>query len=543
MKYDVFRLTEDALKALENIAEESPDIYLNPSTDFEALLRGGGIVNYREPVRGVWSERPIELTPAESGAPNRADIQALDYHANLVGVTPDIATDVNLWAWVCHFRIHAYSIARWRRNAKTNVANYVKSHWFSEDSGQEFRMRNTAARTWWIAHVARKAANGSGGAFNERQALEQYANRPTQWHLIMKDQFTRSPLMVAELTRVLMNEAKGISAEKGFRRLLRELNLESGTRVLDTLPRMDLREIIVERVEEIMSDPEMVADRRMLRRRKPFRVLNLGAGVQSSCLALMAERGELPGGVRPDVAVFADTGWEPPSVYEHLEWLKGQLRFPVETVSAGNIRENLMEGRQPDGKPYLGIPAHLVKPDGKRSIARRQCTDDYKIKPIQSWIRRQLGVAKGKLVPKRLQVEMWMGISVDEAERQKDSRDVWIDKRYPLIEIGASRSQLLTWFMDNYPGRYLPRSACVGCPYKGDSEWKWLKEAYPASFQEAVEVDSALRLEPKVRDAITANGDSAYIHGSGVPLAEVDFSATMDYDDLMRQECEGLCGI
>ena len=543
MKHDVFRLTEDALKALENIAEESPDIYLNPSADFDALLRYRGIADYREPVRGVWSERPIELTTPESGPPNRADIQALDYHANLVGVTSDIATDVNLWAWVCHFRIHAYSIARWRINANTNIANYVKAHWFSEDSGQEFRMRNTAARTWWIAHVARKAASGSGGAFSERQALEHYANHATQWHLIMKDQFTRSPLMVAELTRVLMNEAKGINAEDGFRRLLRELNLESGTRVLDTLPRMDLREIIVERVEEIMSDPEMVADRRMVRRRKPFRVLNLGAGVQSSCLALMAERGELPGGVRPDVAVFADTGWEPPSVYEHLEWLKGQLRFPVETVSAGNIRENLMEGRQPDGKPYLGIPAHLVKPDGKRSIARRQCTDDYKIKPIQSWIRQWLGVPKGKLVPKRLQVEMWMGISADEIERQKDSRDVWIDKRYPLIEIGASRSQLLTWFMDNYPGRYLPRSACVGCPYKGDSEWKWLKETYPDSFQEAVEVDSALRLTPKVRDAITANGDSAYIHGSGVPLAEVDFSATMDYDDLMRQECEGLCGI
>lgn len=543
MKHDVFRLTEDALKALENIAKESPDIYLNPATDFDALLRDGGIVDYREPVRGVWSERPIELTPPESSPLNRADIQALDYHANLVGVTPDIATDVNLWAWVCHFRIHAYSIARWRINANTNIANYVNAHWFSEDSGQEFRMRNTAARTWWIAHVARKAASGSGGAFDERRALEQYANNAVQWHLIMKDQFTRSPLMVAELTRVLMNEANGINAEKGFRRLLRELNLESGTRVLDTLPRMDLREIIVERVEEIMSDPEMVADRRMVRRRKPFRVLNLGAGVQSSCLALMAERGELPGGVRPDVAVFADTGWEPPSVYEHLEWLKGQLSFPVETVSAGNIRENLLEGRQPDGKPYLGIPAHLVKPDGKRSIARRQCTDDYKIKPIQSWIRRRLGVPKGKLVPKRLQVEMWMGISVDEIERQKDSRDVWIDKRYPLIEIGASRSQLLTWFMDNYPGRYLPRSACVGCPYKGDSEWKWLKETYPDSFQEAVEVDSALRLEPKVRDAITANGDSAYIHGSGVPLAEVDFSATMDYDDLMRQECEGLCGI
>ena len=546
MKYDVFRLTDDALSALENVAGDSPEIYMDPSTDFGALLRGKGIADYAELVEGVWTNVPISLTPVENGPQNTSDLQALDYHANFVGVTPAKAMDINLWAWVCHFKIHAYCIERWRRTSNKNPQRNVKLHWFRGDDDDDFRLWNTAARTWWIAHTARKAAENSGGAFDARQALEQYAGKgnASKWHHLMGYEFTRSPLMLAELTRALMNEAKGIKIEDGFvRGLLRSLNLDGGLRVLDTLPRDALRDIILNYLDEIMSNPEMVADRRMVRRRKPFRVLNLGAGVQSSCLALMAERGELPGGVRPDVAVFADTGWEPPSVYEHLEWLKGQLRFPVETVSAGNIRENLLEGRQPDGEPYLGIPAHLVKPDGKRSIARRQCTTHYKIKPIQNWIRQRLGVPKGKLVPKRVQVEMWMGISADEIERQKDSRDVWIDKRYPLIEIGASRSQLLTWFMDNYPGRYLPRSACVGCPYKGDSEWKWLKETYPDSFQEAVDVDSALRLTPKVRDAITANGDSAYIHGSGVPLAEVDFSATMDYDDLMRQECEGLCGI
>ncbi len=543
MNHNVFRLTDEALHALETISKESPEVYLNPSTDFDALLRAHGLDVYAEPMKGVWSIQPISLTPVESGQPNRADVQALSFYDNLIGVTPAMAMDVNLWAWVCHFRIHAYSIARWRRRSNTNLERYVKTHWFATDSGQEFRMRNAAARTWWIAHTALKAARASGGAFDEHQALEHYANNPTQWHLLMKDQFTRSPLMAAELTRALLNEAKGINAEKGVRALLRWLNLESGTRVLDTLPTTALREVIAGYVEEIMSDSNMVADRRMVRNREPFRVLNLGAGVQSSCLALMASRRELPGGVRPDVAVFADTGWEPPSVYEHLEWLKGELSFPVITVSAGNIRENLLHGRQPDGKPYLGIPAHLVRPNGARSIARRQCTDDYKIRPIQSWIRQKLGVPRGKVVPKHLHVEMWMGISADEMERQKDSRDVWITKKYPLIEIGASRSQLMSWFMDHYPGRYLPRSACVGCPYKSDSEWKWLKEAYPDSFIEAVEVDEALRHSMKVREAITANGDSAYIHGSGVPLAEVDFSSTIDYDNVMRQECEGLCGI
>lgn len=39
-------------------------------------------------------------------------------------------------------------------------------------------------------------------------------------------------------------------------------------------------------------------------------VLSLGAGVQSTALALMAVEGRF--GAVPDMAVFADTGWEPP---------------------------------------------------------------------------------------------------------------------------------------------------------------------------------------------------------------------------------------
>lgn len=70
-----------------------------------------------------------------------------------------------------------------------------------------------------------------------------------------------------------------------------------------------------------------------------LRVLSLGAGVQSTTLTLMAAHGIV--GPMPDLAIFADTGWEPASVYEHLRWLMSPnvLPFPVHIVSAGNIRE------------------------------------------------------------------------------------------------------------------------------------------------------------------------------------------------------------
>ena len=42
-------------------------------------------------------------------------------------------------------------------------------------------------------------------------------------------------------------------------------------------------------------------------------------------------------------------------------------------------------------------------------------------------------------------VELWLGISTDEAIRMKPSRDRWIQNRYPLIEAGMSRRDCMDW--------------------------------------------------------------------------------------------------
>ena len=54
-------------------------------------------------------------------------------------------------------------------------------------------------------------------------------------------------------------------------------------------------------------------------------IISLGAGVQSTAMALLAHHKEIK---PPDYAVFADTGWEPQAVYDHLDWLESYLNFP-----------------------------------------------------------------------------------------------------------------------------------------------------------------------------------------------------------------------
>lgn len=227
-------------------------------------------------------------------------------------------------------------------------------------------------------------------------------------------------------------------------------------------------------------------------------------------------------------------------MYKHLEWLKEQLSYKVITVSAGNIKDNILEGITPDGNKFLDIPVFLINKDGTKSVAARQCTNHYKIRPIHKKLREILKLENGRRAPKDKSVEMWMGISMDESHRVKESRDEWITNRYPLIDMGLTRAQLYKWFAENYPGRELPRSACVGCPYHTNMEWKWLKDNDPKSFDDAVFIDKAIRNVPRLRGTLRGEG---YLHRDRQDLDTVDFSKVEDYDDFMASECEGLCGV
>ena len=535
----LLRLTQEAYDVLRQFAQDDPERYLDETTDFRAVLLAHGVTSYTEPTGLYLDDLSLEMPP-ESGPRNRVDRQALAFYDALPGMTPAQATDPLLWAWLTHFRMHRFALCRWPRLKDVNLTDHLRQHWFVDNQRHALWRDNTASRIWWLAHTARKAAQASAGAFNAQQAVNHFASNAEHYHVLLDHSFTRSASVMAELIRSLLKDATGIHNE-GLYELARQLNVMAGARYLDAVPRLQLRHEINDLLEDIMSQPKFVRDRFRLRNRTPVRVLSLGGGVQSTVLALLAARGEY-GLPKPDVAVFADTGWEPAGVYDHLDWLKSELAqaYEVVTVSAGNIRENLLRGITPQGNRFLDIPAYLINPDGTPAIAARQCTAHYKLQPIFQHLRERLGLRYGRRAPKDVQVEMWLGISSDEIARAKASREEWVTNRYPLIELEFSRGQLLDWFQRHYPGRSLPRSACIGCPFRADGEWKQMQVSDPAAWADAVMVDDALRNLPAARDAIT--GD-AYLHKKRIPLAEVIFSSTQTYDDLMAEECEGLCGI
>ena len=114
--HPVLKLTQEAYEALRNYAKAHPKRYLDPGMDFEAVLTSMGIAGYAEDT-GIRSFAPIDLNPPGQGPGHRADRQAIEFYSNFRGMTPENATEGLTWAWMTHFRLHAYTLERWRANA------------------------------------------------------------------------------------------------------------------------------------------------------------------------------------------------------------------------------------------------------------------------------------------------------------------------------------------------------------------------------------------------------------------------------------------
>jgi hypothetical protein len=272
---------------------------------------------------------------------------------------------------------------------------------------------------------------------------------------------------------------------------------------------------------------------------KPMRVLSLGAGVQSTTLLYMAIAGE----IEPfDAAIFADTGWEPRAVYEHLEKLKPVIEsagIPFHIVTAGNIRQDALD---PNHR-FASMPIYVRNPDGSAGMGRRQCTSEYKLKPVLLKQRELVGL-KPRQRSKEHLMDSIVGISWDESQRMRDATYPWMKNVYPLVDLRMTRDDCLKWMKANGHDRP-PRSACIGCPFKSHEEWQHLKNTSPEDFADAVDFDEQIRGGyARTRERFQGQ---AYLHRKLIPLSQVDLSTNEERGIISlfpdwEAECLGMCG-
>ena len=278
---------------------------------------------------------------------------------------------------------------------------------------------------------------------------------------------------------------------------------------------------------------------------KSLKVISLGLGQQSTVLYYMSSMGVLP---KADYAIFADPGAESQDTYNYLkelmEWQQKNNGIPIIVTEQKSIYNDLIDGTNCKGTRFSSIPAFVKKEDSQSGILRRQCTDDYKITPVNNAIRELYGLKKYARTPK---TEIWLGISIEEIERIKYPRYKWQTFVYPLCNYtvikgevqvtkftkGFRRSDCQKWLADHNLS-IPPKSSCFFCPYQSNHSWLEMKRNRPQEWDQAITLDKSIRnsLEKGVKNPI-------YLHRSCKPLNEVNLDENQQ--SLFLNECDGVC--
>jgi len=259
---------------------------------------------------------------------------------------------------------------------------------------------------------------------------------------------------------------------------------------------------------------------------KKLRVLNLGAGVQSTMLYLLAcQKHSAIGHI--DFAIFADVGDEPLAVYKHLAWLKSLDGPEILVRSKGSLGDAIIYGdskyNKEGKKRFVSIPAFT----SLGAMGRRQCTYEFKINVIRKTIRKELlGLKPYQNFPqKEWQIDQLLGLSLDELKRvervqKRFLKTKWTKPFFPLVELNATRTNCKNWLTNEVPHK-VPRSSCVFCPFHSKKEWAEVA-AVPEDLARAIEVDEGLRSieNQKLRKV----NELQFVHRKRKPLKDIDLT-------------------
>jgi hypothetical protein len=252
-----------------------------------------------------------------------------------------------------------------------------------------------------------------------------------------------------------------------------------------------------------------------------LRILALGWGVQSWTLAAMAAEGEFE---RPDIIIHSDTTWERSDTYAFAkEWTHYLQKRGLDVRT---VRPTERTGRpvvvSATGNTYTHIPAFTVDPTtGERGKLRRQCTDHWKIRPMDADTERVM--KERGIAPEPGAVEKWLGISLDEWHRAKKSPLPYAVHRYPLLELKMTRGDCILW-LERHGLPVPPKSACVFCPFHSREAWQELKRRGGQDWETALRVDKELNE--------SSSAYIRYVHRDFIPLAQ---AVRIPEDDGMTQ--------
>jgi hypothetical protein len=196
-------------------------------------------------------------------------------------------------------------------------------------------------------------------------------------------------------------------------------------------------------------------------------ILSYGGGVNTCALMVYLVENKMP----LDEAIFADTGAELPETYENVKIAERYLRnhgISFRQVSSRN------------GTLYSTCRKRKVIP----SQIWRWSTRDYKITPIHAYYRSL-----------KCHIYEYLGISFDEIERVKPSRESYITSLFPLVDARIDRETCVQ--LIKTAGIKIPvKSGCYFCPFNNAERWREIYENHHDLFIKAMHLEEGSKHFP-----------------------------------------------
>ena len=214
-------------------------------------------------------------------------------------------------------------------------------------------------------------------------------------------------------------------------------------------------------------------------------------------------------------------------------------------TTGSSLREDVKALTNHSGsRSYVDIPLYLKGRNGEgHGIGRRQCTDNYKIRPIRRRkIRDLLGTQDPEAAGPRWNHRRALAGNLHRRGHPHEGLPRQVDgEPLPPHRGGHVPEGLPGLVAKARYDRPLERSVCVACPFQSRYRWVETKRRWPELFAEAVEIDARLR------DGL-AFAKEPYLHTLRMPLAEAVAldEAKLGTDgqrDGFGNECEGHCGV
>ena len=234
-KISLFResLVHDLTRSIENNLEKYR------SGDFQYLLS-----DTTNLIETDFEYNQVEIDKVQCVPGDYQEVQCcLGIYTGLPRISAYLARDQRLWVFLTHVILLQYTRARWPiPQDKDKAIAHIKKHFFASGA-RGIERDNAASRLWWMASICSKVE----GMPHERSLTAFLFQSDVRAYIVERPTTSQNVALLSAVVKKLDESFRGdkdLYNREKFRAVMKELNLQGGTKLLEVLDGAEMRRIV-----------------------------------------------------------------------------------------------------------------------------------------------------------------------------------------------------------------------------------------------------------------------------------------------------------